>query len=144
MLLELRSIGEGHLVSKDTAGPVADAIIERLGTTRREVMRRVIWWLHAGIVPPLSALLFVEDLLRGVDGCRFRTVAAVNLDDVVYSAELSEDGVVTISEMSPTGPILLDRGRLSRTGYLVQVGGSSRLGQEVYAAIETALQRWLS
>lgn len=112
----------------------------------REVLRRVEARLLALETPDLADVLAVEDLLREPAGKQSRACVVLVVDGRVYGAELCMDGVVTFGSCANTtgaGRAPLDRGRMSRAGHLVQVGGSPEMSQHVYQAVESAFRGWL-
>lgn len=140
VLLDLRS---GVTVDRRTAYSVAEAVGARPDLWE-QASKHAMFALCSGAAVTLSEVLAIEDLFRRAIGRQVRRVAFVGFEGMLLRAALCEDMVVTIYELGPTGAEPLDRGRLSRTGYLVQVGGSPRLAPAVYAAFEKAFQRALS
>lgn len=108
----------------------------------RALIERVENTLCAGRTPELAEILDIEDQLRGPVS-RARTCGVVEHKGRLLAVAVSHDNMVTIGHLAEPRCILLDRGRWSPRGHLVEAGGSPHLSREDYEAIETALRGWL-
>jgi hypothetical protein len=145
-LLELRSVAmRGR---RDVAIRAANSVARwRSKLSRGPIRLRLEAFeasLRKGDAVGLAEIIAVEDLLRSSIDREVRNVAILVVDGVTYYVGIACDDVVTIARMVRGECQLIDRGRLSRTGHIVQVGGADGVGLEVYSAIEKALRGWWS